>query len=76
MVYNVIALLKAANGKVYTKKVSSSDNLIEAKKSLKSTMMDNKKYPNHLYDVTLSAVKGISVFKDMTIEYAIEKVEK
>lgn len=75
MVYNVMASLKDANGKVYTKMVSSSNNLVEAKKSLKSAMKDNMKYSNHLYDVTLSVGKGISVFKDMTIEYVIKKVE-
>lgn len=73
--FNVIAYLKDANDKVYTKLVSSSTDLMEAKKSLKSAMKDNMKYPNHLYDVTLSVGKGISVFKDMTIEYVIKKVE-
>ena len=75
MVYNVMASLKESNGKFDTKMVSAAKNLVEAKKSLKSAMKDNMKYPNHLYDVTLSVGKGISVFKDMTIEYVIKKVE-
>ena len=75
MMYNVIAYLKDANDKVYTKLVSSSTDLMEAKKSLKSAMKDNMKYPNHVCGFSPSPLKGISYFNDITIVYEIKKVE-
>ena len=75
MVYNVMASLKDANGKVYTKMVSSSNNFMEAKQSLKSAMKDNMKYPNHVCGFSPSPLKGISYFNDITIVYEINKVE-
>ena len=75
MMYNVIAYLKDANDKVYTKLVSSSTDLMEAKKSLKSAMKDNVKYPNHVCGFRPSPLKGISYFNDITIVYEIKKVE-